>query len=132
METEFKLNQKVWDRTVSKLPGIILEIDKISEYSITVYWKEKDYENNYTLEGKKYDDDDIATLKPYYYELVETEYLPEYGDLVYCWNDGDKKYRARFFLNKAVDVYKTSNYFPTDNECVVEAWDFISTTKPEL
>ena len=128
--------QKVWDRTISKSPGRISQLLEPSQttYCIRVEWEDvKDsvgewVDRDYDITGKLNSEDAIGLLKPYYYELVETEILPEVGEIVHCW-EVPNDIRCGFFVRKTPSGYLIANANNYREEELVH-WSNISKEKP--
>lgn len=130
---QFKCNQQVWDRTISNKPGRVVTLGEIEEqYPLGVQFEDRKF--FYTLDGRKEIDHKIALLKPFYYELVELETLPEVGTVVYAWDYRDEEDESLdpevtvgFFVRKSKNGYEISKFF---KEGHISTYDKISTERP--
>lgn len=117
---QFYVGQLVWDRTLSETSGIVTATDNTStmNYPVVVDFGVDRY--TYTTDGRIDSDRKFATLRPYYYDIVEVEILPEVGTVVYAWDDlaqDDEREHPNvlvgFFMGKGGTKYRVTQYAST-------------------
>lgn len=136
-KAKFYVGQKVWDRTLSETSGIVIATDDTNSMNYPIIVEFKDARYTYTIDGRIDSDTTFATLRPYYYDVVEVEILPEVGTIVYAWDDlaeDDEREHPNvligFYKGKAEKGYKVSQYYTHVIGIGSSTYAHISTERP--